>query len=676
MAVNKTVTLEAKTKGFDEAEKQIEDVAKATKVANDSVQGLNKTFEQTYGEIQPLTTRMGEAEDRLYELAAAGDTTSKEYQGLLNKVGEYRKVQIQTDLAVDQAAGTLSQKLGSALTGATSGFAAVQGVMALTGGESEALEKSLLKVQGAMAIQQGVQGILDYSKSVGLASKATALWGVITGTVTGGLKLLRIALISTGIGAIAVGVGLLIANFDKLIGVFQPVINGFKAIGDFIGITNFAEDELNEERAARAEEELRRIENERKQREQAFNQRQSEFDREISLNQALGKSTFKLTQEKIKASIEYQKEKVKEIQLELEAYEIIYQGRSTALTRAAGVQENISKLKETLIEANKSIADSETELKVNVINNNNEKSESFKKYSDEKKKNLEEIAKLEQEAIDKEIKEEIALQQTFDAIQRENEDRFRTEKENELLLVEEKYDALEASAFGNKEALKEIEIARLNERNDILFKYDTEAYDAKKAIDDQAAADQKALDDKKIEDAKAVAKAENDIRNAQIENISAGINLVKSLAGENKKVQGAALIAENAVAVAKIIINTQVANAAAKLKYAALPGGVALAASEITANKVSAGIGIASAVAATAQGLSALKTGGSPTSGGGLGGDAPNNEPQAPSFNIVGDSGVNQLAELQQQPAQAYVVSGEVTTAQALDRNRVQNATL
>ncbi len=49
---------------------------------------------------------------------------------------------------------------------------------------------------------------------------------------------------------------------------------------------------------------------------------------------------------------------------------------------------------------------------------------------------------------------------------------------------------------------------------------------------------------------------------------------------------------------------------------------------------------------------------------------------QAPSFNVVGDSGVNQLATLQQQPTMAYVVSGEVTTAQALDRNRVQNATL
>ena len=46
----------------------------------------------------------------------------------------------------------------------------------------------------------------------------------------------------------------------------------------------------------------------------------------------------------------------------------------------------------------------------------------------------------------------------------------------------------------------------------------------------------------------------------------------------------------------------------------------------------------------------------------------------APNFNIVGNSGINQLAELGGQPIQAYVVSGEVTSAQALDRNRIQNA--
>jgi hypothetical protein len=48
----------------------------------------------------------------------------------------------------------------------------------------------------------------------------------------------------------------------------------------------------------------------------------------------------------------------------------------------------------------------------------------------------------------------------------------------------------------------------------------------------------------------------------------------------------------------------------------------------------------------------------------------------SPSFNVVGNSGMNQLAQIQQQPMQAYVVSGSVTTAQSLDRNRIENATL
>jgi hypothetical protein len=50
--------------------------------------------------------------------------------------------------------------------------------------------------------------------------------------------------------------------------------------------------------------------------------------------------------------------------------------------------------------------------------------------------------------------------------------------------------------------------------------------------------------------------------------------------------------------------------------------------------------------------------------------------PMTANFTTIGSSGINQLAQLQQTPTQAYVVSSEVTSAQALDRNRVQNATL
>jgi len=61
--------------------------------------------------------------------------------------------------------------------------------------------------------------------------------------------------------------------------------------------------------------------------------------------------------------------------------------------------------------------------------------------------------------------------------------------------------------------------------------------------------------------------------------------------------------------------------------------------------------------------------GGAPAGGGGGGMVAPN-------FNVIGSSGVNQLAQIQQQPTRAYVVSGDVANGLSLERNRLQNATL
>jgi hypothetical protein len=65
--------------------------------------------------------------------------------------------------------------------------------------------------------------------------------------------------------------------------------------------------------------------------------------------------------------------------------------------------------------------------------------------------------------------------------------------------------------------------------------------------------------------------------------------------------------------------------------------------------------------------------GSTPSNISGGGGGAP-----APSFNVVGNSGVNQIAQTlgNQQPMQAYVVANNVTTQQSLDRNIVNNASL
>jgi len=54
--------------------------------------------------------------------------------------------------------------------------------------------------------------------------------------------------------------------------------------------------------------------------------------------------------------------------------------------------------------------------------------------------------------------------------------------------------------------------------------------------------------------------------------------------------------------------------------------------------------------------------------------------PKAPSFNVVGAAPENQLAQVigedKKQPLKAFVVSNEVTNAQALDRNIVEGASI
>ena len=86
MAEKRTINIdinnnaEETEKDFKNLNDTLDDTAKANDEVNKSFD-KGATFAQRYGdELEPLTTRIGEAEDRLYELALAGDTTSKEYQ--------------------------------------------------------------------------------------------------------------------------------------------------------------------------------------------------------------------------------------------------------------------------------------------------------------------------------------------------------------------------------------------------------------------------------------------------------------------------------------------------------------------------------------------------------------------------------------------------------------------
>jgi len=217
-----------------------------------------------------------------------------------------------------------------------------------------------------------------------------------------------------------------------------------------------------------------------------------------------------------------------------------------------------------------------------------------------------------------------------------------------------------------REGTEEFAIAQ-NERLDI----EVEALFKSAEIATQKTANEKQASEERIAQAKAEADAKLAIQNATIDVTMQGIGLLKKVFAENKGIQKALLIAESAAGIAKIVINTQAANTAAIAKYALLPGGQALSAKEIALNKISAGIGIAANLAATAKALGVL--GGGNSGGGNTNlGDSSQGGASAPSFNVVGTGGVNQLAQslqAQDTPIRAYVVSGDVTSSQEFDRN-------
>jgi hypothetical protein len=156
---------------------------------------------------------MGEAEDRMYELSLAGKQNTQEFKDLTAAVGNYKRTQMETDKIVDAAALTMGGKFSGALSGATGAFSSFQGAMGLVGAESVAVEQALLKVQSALAIQEGLKGIkegIPAFKAFGASAKAA-----FTG--------MKGAIAATGIGVLLIALGAIAANWDSIKGAIGGV---------------------------------------------------------------------------------------------------------------------------------------------------------------------------------------------------------------------------------------------------------------------------------------------------------------------------------------------------------------------------------------------------------------------------------------------------------------------
>jgi hypothetical protein len=304
------------------------------------------------------------------------------------------------------------------------------------------------------------------------------------------------------------------------------------------------------------------------------------------------------------------------------------------------------------IEANNTYAEH-----VKTINENEELSE------EEKLRRL----KLLRERANREI-----VQADLDREAKRNEARQK-ELENERAEYKRKQDELKAR---RAQELKEFETFQ-EQFKKILYKYEREDDDRRK----QRTQDQKdrlqasadfgtALLLNQNETNKRISAEEIElaelVKNTKINVAQQTIALLGEIAGEGSKVGKALAVAQATINGYQAVQNTFATASASPITtlfpaYPFIQAGLAGAFSALQIKKILA--------------TDPSKGGGSVSGGGSGGGQAP----QAPSFNLVGGTGINQIAQglgQQNQPIQAYVVSGNVTSAQALDRNIVNAASV
>ena len=677
---------------------------------------LNKfggTLEDVYGEgVQPLNFAIGELEDRLYEMAAAGDTSSKQFKEMSEEVGRMKKVIIDTDLVLDGMSQTTAQKVGGAVSGLASGFELAQGAMGAFGVESEAIQETLLRVQSAMAISQGIQGIreaIPSFKALAVAIGKTAIGqkALNIAQIAGAkaMKVLNAAMAANPIGLLVTGITALAGAFaifgssaedaekanEKLT---RSIERQTKALEkEASQVTKFAEQRRRQLELNGATEEelyhdtLERLADEEKQRKKMLIQTKSN----IKLQQASYKNALIEGNEDLARSIKEQIQSEKEKYAELKLMDGDFQ-----LSVQEARDEYVKKVKETNEQA---LADEKAKLE--------ERRNAYKQYQNDRLNALRKIQDLELELSGDEIeannlkyerliedtkKDETLKQQekekiiaSYELLRKQEEDKIIAERE-----AKEKASAKRIADFKKQAQDQQLDDeaafyetynqntltqAQLEEQA-ITDKYfnliekakqynlDTTELERKQAEELKAINDKAAQEEIKREQAKQQAKMQ-----MASDALGAISQLVTAFAGDNEKAQERAFKINKAISIAQAVVSTaQGVMAQLAVPQDALTG----------ANFIKAGI-VATTGAAQIATIAKTKFNGSAgaSSVSNINARTPQVNQQAPTFNIVGDTGINQLAStLGSSPMKAYVVAGDVTTAQSLERNKIEQSKL
>ena len=588
--------------------------------------------------------------------------------------------------------------LSGSIQGVAGGFAALQGALGLVGVEGENVQKTLLKVQSALALSEGlnsVMGSIDAFKNLG---------AVIKNTVVNAFSTLRGAIIATGIGALVIGLGLLVANFEKVKATLTNLIPGFgkftsfvsdlvTKMTDFVGITDQAQ------RSLEALQNSTKIRNEGIERQIKLLTAQGGKEKEIAeLQKQTAQNEIDVLKKKVdKKGLLYGEDakKYKDLQNEIAVIDAREQKRiadeqkeknkksEEAGKQASEKQKQLIKERE---DAEKEAAERITKLKgeIEVANIKNEYDAKRKEIENQLAIDIKQVQDNEKLKVDtkKALITELerkasadirnVVTEEMDAANKDYVERQKKYAEDERALrlaeLQSKFDDLDAEnqkydqdfeadqerIAMQQEILAEQRALELeNAENDALLKFEIE----------QKYSDKKnELKKEEIEIEKAVKQAKVQLNLEYIDLYAQFGALLSQVAGKNKALAIAGLVIEKGAAIAKVITQMNTVPAI-------LPPGVPNPA--YIPSRIGGALSIAAIVAAAAQGLQTINSAGVPggsggsTGGGGsvaTGAAAPI-APPAPQATVtrLDNQSINQMGSATNR---AYVIESDVTNSQ------------
>ena len=652
--------------------------------------------------VKSLKTQYREAIQEVQTLADTYGATSREAAEAAKRAAEL-KDRIEESKSLTDAFNPDAKfnALSGSIGGVLNGFQAYEGAMGLIGVESEALQETLLKVQSAMALSQGIQGALE-------AKDAFVNLGAVVKDAFGKMSTAGKVFAVTGVGLIITAVGALVANMDKLKEKFTGVtsVQNAQKEATIAGAKAMADATMTVNEVGLAFEQAKKGVISKEQALKTYNDK---------LGTTLGTTDDLNEAEKI-----YRENSGKYIKA--------VQARAIAQALAASAAQELAKAETAALENNLTNMDAaelgaKTFLK-GLITGGQNADEAIREGQERNQKRIQELrdkAKKNYDALNKlgegYLKEAMSIESQLASGKAKVEEKVRkkerssgTERVNYARQLEkEKIDAMED---GMEKRIKLLQFELAGELSEINKK-GKKAGELRKAIEARYAKEiekvryefrdrsdrdeqinletkrinlieiekvtkeellkvqQELIDEQKAKnDAADAAERERikQLNEYRVQAVKDGLqtisNLAELFAGKSEKQQKRAFQVQKAVNIANAVIDTYKA------------ANTALASSPPPFNYIAMAAAITAGLVNVKKIASQQFQSSSSSSGGGGTPSAPEVAQAAPQFNVIGSSGINQLAQLQQQPVQAYVVSGEVTSAQALDRNRIQNATL